>query len=176
MTNEQKQVKDWMQKFRQETPEKPIIPSLEVRRLRLKLIMEKAIKLASALGFCAEFNVTDFTEYPKWTDIIKIADGCEDLKVVTEGTLITCGLLSKIYIGDPLFDEVMKSNNSKFWTGKDLIDKETRTFNRVQEDWTITAVEQGDTSNYYLVKNKDCKVIKPPSYSPPNLEPIIKEM
>ena len=51
MTENQKQVRDWMSAFGQETPDKPGIPSLEVRKLRAKLILEEALEtIVNGLG------------------------------------------------------------------------------------------------------------------------------
>ena len=182
MTHEQYQVKDCMQRFGQETPDKPAIPSLEVRKLRAKLILEEALETIHALGLapfnswlkhleCAK-NVKyfDFKEI-HLANLTEIADGCEDLKVVTEGTLIACGLVSKSTINndslveiDPLFNEVMRSNNSKMWRNGDV--------SHTQKDWTIKSTD-GKIS---VVKDSSGKVIKSPSYSPPNLEPIINKL
>jgi predicted HAD superfamily Cof-like phosphohydrolase len=169
MTNEQKQVKDWMVKFGQECPEKPVIPSLEIRKLRAKLILEEALETIMALGLFPYMRRTHYEddmieddsiglwEDPKGrADLKEIADGCEDLKVVTEGTLIACGLVKdygeewKDLTEDPLFNEVMRSNNSKMW--------------------------QIGEHEFKTVKDSDGKVIKSPSYFPPNLQPIINEL
>lgn len=214
MTNEQQQVRDWMKAFGQECPEKPTIPSLEVRRLRVKLILEEALELCRALGFDMDdgtlvydlLNIASIVE----PNLVEIADGGEDLKVVTEGTLVACGLVKdsdgkKVisqscdangeedgpqfihYVGfhDPLFNEVMRSNNSKMWTreefehdwpeAKSLEDITGSWFNPHVEDRFVTKIEN-DNLRCYLVKDKDGKVIKSPSYSPVNLQPIIDEM
>jgi len=173
MTNEQYQVREWMKKFGQECPEKPCIPSLEVRKLRAKLILEEALETIKYLGLqvCIKipdvgydsgisgylddgdnhglFYLNGFEEHPVYEPcLIEIADGCEDLKVVTEGTLIACGLVDTEdeWCKDILFEEVMRSNNSKIWS-----------------DGTIN-------------KDKDGKVLKSPSYAPPNLQPIIDKL
>ena len=197
MTSEQQQVKEWMQRFGQETPEKPIIPSLEVRKLRAKLILEEALETIHALGL-APFNSwlkhleyssnvkhLDFREINN-PNLVAIADGCEDLKVVTEGTLIACGLVMKDddlfpFRFDPLFMEVMNSNNSKMWTGDEIV---LKGFNTKPEHKIVCTklhkpgeiCDYGHNEKCLLVTDKDGKVIKSPSYSPPNLEPLIKEL
>ena len=145
MTNEQRQVAKWMSAFGQETPSAPTIPSLEVRKLRAKLILEEALETIQGLGISAYVQDQDnewdsihdlhweFQEVDRWEPSLDaIADGCEDLKVVTEGTLVACGLcqpkppenvVGEIYRradNDPLFDEVMRSNWSKMWTEDSL--------------------------------------------------------
>lgn len=87
-------VKQLMQKAGQECPEKPTIPSKEIRRLRAKLILEEAIaETIVALGFRimstpSGFEIIEVCE-PSLVDII---DGCIDTRVVTTGTLISCGI------------------------------------------------------------------------------------
>lgn len=183
MTNEQRQVHNFMKAFGQECPEKSCIPSLEVRKLRAKLILEEALETIEALGFRIHIHPEDWADVsvvetgyePK---LAEIADGCEDLKVVTEGTLIACGLVLKQVEGhpypyDPLFDEVMRSNNSKMWTNKEMeaeINKTTQSiiFTRSQLN--------ADDERPWLGKDTNGKVIKSPSYSPANLAPIIDEL
>lgn len=209
MTTEQQQVRDWMKAFGQDTPDKPIIPSLEVRKLRAKLILEEALETIEALGFLVSIKDTytgqnwiydnsGFDEIevicvepefePKLTEI---ADGCEDLKVVTEGTLIACGLadkrinhrdydsshggghfLSESRV-DPLFDEVMRSNNSKMWTSKEM----EAEINKTTQSIIFTRSQLNpDDERPWLGKDTNGKVIKSPSYSPANLAPIIDEL
>lgn len=211
MTNEQKQVKEWMTAFGQECPEKPTIPSLEVRKLRAKLILEEALETIEALGVriygkdgCSgkEFEVS--SEYfhcitiEDWkpANLSEIADGCEDLKVVTEGTLVACGLVDKTQsnIGfkhgkdekdiilesknDPLFDEVMRSNNAKLWSNSEI----SAYFGcRVLDNLQVACKEGGYfakriNENQWLVKDSDGKIIKPISFTTPNLQAIIEKM
>jgi predicted HAD superfamily Cof-like phosphohydrolase len=202
LTNEQQQVKEWMQKFGQETPEKPTIPSLKDRKLRAKLILEEALETITALGIYL-YNKNNlesihdyleeivYTENETGPNLTLIADGCEDLKVVTEGTLVACGLVDsrinetgfdgshgggfypQMSTKDPLFNEVMRSNNSKFWT-----EEEWRSLIREEQDkyHSTLICPNPKGSRCVLVKDKDGKVIKSPSYSPANLQPIIDEM
>lgn len=214
MTSEQQSVKEWMQQFQQETPEKPVIPNLETRKLRAKLILEEALETLQGLGISAyvsnqdneyesihDFHF-DFHEVDTWKPSLElIADGCEDLKVVTEGTLVACGLVVNGEKGilkpwneakiDPLFNEVMRSNFSKLWTKKDI---ELMIENLKEQGATLLAYDTENPSEHknipidkellsfirgdikHVVKDKDGKVIKSPSYSPANLGPIIDKM
>jgi hypothetical protein len=222
MTNNQQQVRDWMKAFGQECPTKPIIPSKEIRYLRAKLILEEALETIKALGFFPYFidnegssrveSVDDFSLEGSrdTTDIslVDIADGCEDLKVVTEGTLVACGLTKldekkgsdgQMYNipgysnqHDPLFNEVMSSNNSKLWRYSELAIAENAGYSiklvgLQQEETLITKFQLGDLHGatiepkdkdprIYLVKDRDGKVIKSPSYSSANLSDIIDEL
>lgn len=215
MTNEQQQVKDWMQAFGQETPEKPTIPSLEVRRLRAKLILEEALETINALGLVVyQTNRSGLTRFPLFLDMIdfehdevnpnlqEILDGCEDLKVVTEGTLVACGLVVepeqklameiegdqygtyqvpkfKMVYEDPHFNEVMRSNWTKLWTYKEVeefikeMPKENGAiipFNVFKWNGYDFFNKPNGTLRAWLVKDSSGKVIKSPSFSPPNFK------
>ena len=211
MTNEQEQVKSWMAAYGQETPEKPVIPSLEVRKLRAKLILEEALETISALGFSRVpsfgpgglFEGHVLVEHEEGPNLLEIADGCEDLKVVTEGTLVACGLVVEQegektisqrcdekgegvgpeYIhftgfSDPLFNEVMRSNWTKFWTNQEIAErfkiKVTPELLVACEEGKLFAKRVAIGERDWLVKDKDGKVIKSPSYSHPQLEQFIK--
>jgi len=140
-----KSVAEFMLKAKQATPLFPTIPSLEVRKLRARLILEEAMETVHALGFSIDagdsiidLRIGDVVLFHKWPpDIQLIADGCADLKVVTVGTELACGINGK-----PVFDEVMDSNMSKF------IDGHTR---------------------------EDGKWVKGPSYRPANIERVLRE-
>lgn len=124
---------------RQVCPLAPEIPSPEIRRLRAALILEEAFETISALGFSMRFTQSDgvpvcvefieFRDTGLFDEIARvgfgddspftlesvlrpIADGCADLKVVTVGTEIACGINGK-----PIFEEVMRSNMTKDFTG-----------------------------------------------------------
>ncbi len=93
-----KRVKTLMIKAGQECPDKPTIPSYEIRKLRAKLILEEAEETINALGFqsrCCytldELDVEPLGEYNK-LNIKDVIDGCIDTIVVTTGTLISYGV------------------------------------------------------------------------------------
>lgn len=206
MTHEQYAVKRWMKDFGQECPERPTVPSLETRILRAKLHLEEDLETTIyGLGLNAYMNIDghrfslwellhflksdklEFVEHEQ-PNLVEIADGCEDLKVVTDGTLVACGLIDRrmnetcydsshggghypvMSSIDPLFNEVMRSNNSKMWTHDEVIAGKT--------GLTYIAIKPEFEKNErcWLVKDKDGKVAKPTSYSPANLQPIIDEM
>lgn len=136
-----------MEQAQQETPKTPTIPSLEIRILRAKLIMEEAFEtIERGLGVMvvSKYDGIISFENDLWfeehqnnePDLVHLADGCADLKVVTVGTEIACGINGK-----PIFEEVMRSNFTKFIDG-------------------------------YI--RDDGKWQKGPSYERPQLEPILK--
>jgi len=195
MTSQQISVKEWMQKFGQETPEKPCIPSLEVRKLRAKLILEEALETIEALGllpFAKEnlyeddsvtMDIVGFYEEPERKanllykplrpDLVKIADGIADSLVVQLGTAVACGIDI-----EPVFTEVMRSNWSKLWTDRDLFPSiENRPCLQVGDSFHPTAYMKAtliSVTDYglcnWLVKDQSGKVIKSPSYSPANIQ------
>lgn len=144
-----------------------------------------------------ELDDIGFWEDPKQQIFLKdIADGDADQRVVGAGTLVACGLIHKTssvyrdhlgnvcdsrpieYGTDPLFNEVMRSNFSKLWCNAEI----SQHFKiRVLDNLQVACEEGGYfakriNENKWLVKDKDGKVIKSPSYSPANLQPIIDQM
>lgn len=121
----QKKVDEFMRLADQEVPTKPTIPSEEVRKLRAKLIFEEVMETIKGLGFdiCidgeykliqSDFDTgfIDFTKAKEEPDLVEIADGCADIKVVTTGTLSACG------IDDQEIQDAVDDNNlSKFGPG-----------------------------------------------------------
>ena len=181
MTKEQKQVIEFMTLFHQHVLDQPIIPSLEVRRLRAKLILEEAIETVEALGFdvlvCLEVRQgrTQGTEVgtigtdmdgvfllPNGKEnIIKIADGLADLHYVGYcGTAAACGIDM-----EPVFAEVHRSNMSKMWTEEDL---------KQQKTLYPTGVVENYGGGLYRIL-VDGKVIKSPSYSPADIASILAQ-
>lgn len=101
----QQRVDKFMKLAGQETPSSPVIPSKETRRLRCKLILEECIETINALGFDVQIDGdltlissdfdTGFISFPcrkSGPNLVEIADGCADIKVVTTGTLTACGI------------------------------------------------------------------------------------
>lgn len=120
-TLHQHRIEDFMRLAGQELPSKPTIPSLEVRRLRAKLILEEAFEtIEKGLGLSVLDTGTRMTIIPDELtlvqtsdpDLEQIADGCADLSVVTIGTLSACGISDS-----ELLEEVDASNLRKFEEG-----------------------------------------------------------
>ena len=121
-------VKQFHVKAGQAAPDRPTIPPLETRILRARLILEEALEIVQkGLGLDVvfrdelkhfihssdlTFSKLRFRDSGKDPNIIELADGCADLKVVTVGTEIACGI-----DGEPCFREVMRSNMTKFEGG-----------------------------------------------------------
>lgn len=111
----QRRVEEFMKLVGQDLPAKPVIPSLEVRRLRATLILEEALETIKGLGFsvsqphdCAPLKIQEDGE----PDLIEIVDGCADISVVTIGTLSSCGVADAAVLA-----EVDINNIAKFGPG-----------------------------------------------------------
>lgn len=117
MSEHQIRVAQFMARAGQDLPETPAVPSIGVRLLRAKLILEECLETIEALGFTpilgqglTPIDMGSITFKPDLVpNLVEIADGCADISVVTIGTLLACG------IGDlPLLREVDRSNLDKF--------------------------------------------------------------
>jgi predicted HAD superfamily Cof-like phosphohydrolase len=204
MTTTYQNVKEFMSTFGQERPPAPIIPSLAVRKLRAKLILEEALETIKALGFVVGISNPRYEDYQyigdSWDDIcernirleelhepnlVEILDGLCDLDYVgTSGTAIACGISEGQMIDAA--EEVHRSNMSKLWNYKEIRGRFLTTGNQNPEHYTycevITLNQEKDAmyphlteeDKIYLVKDKDGKVIKSPSFSPPNLKQILE--
>lgn len=117
-----------------QTPPKELcIPDEKTRILRAKLILEEALETMEGLGvkvtFPFQYPGIDVMEYlpvnmdtveilpdsSRNPDLITIIDGCLDLRVVTTGTLIACGVPDLPH----LQREVDNNNLLKFRKDKD---------------------------------------------------------
>jgi predicted HAD superfamily Cof-like phosphohydrolase len=115
MKNEQNQIKEFMVKAGQQTPDKPEVPSIEVRKLRVKLIAEELLELCAA--YCINLEIRDGSvscvAYPSdVANLTEAYDAVLDLLVVTIGTGVAQGTDLQ-----PGWDEVHRSNMSKFIDG-----------------------------------------------------------
>lgn len=109
-------VREFMIKANQKAPLTQQIPSPEVRILRAKLIYEEAMETIEALG--VDYILGQFVDAGEENcDLEKVLDGGCDIAVVTNGTLIACGL-------DGVFPEALarvdQNNLSKFGEGSYL--------------------------------------------------------
>lgn len=112
-----KKVEEFMRLAKQGTPSEPIMPDEDTRLLRAKLIFEEAKETISALGFDliqTESSLDgDLDFVPNGQEnLVEIIDGCCDIKVVTTGTLVACGVPDK-----PFQEEVDQNNLDKFGPG-----------------------------------------------------------
>ena len=130
----------------QAAPGHPALPSLEIRKLRAKLILEEALEAINALGFNVIASVSpvgtsqdqlSLVEHGLGPDLVGIADGCADVSVVTIGTLSACG------IGDEALLKLVDENNlAKFGPGGH--------------------------------RREDGKWVKPPGHQPPDIKKLLE--
>lgn len=172
MTNEQKQVRHFMAMFVQETPNTPIIPSSKVIHLRAKLILEEALETIWAMGLAVRISdpVAATTHFwlrgPEDLDRVKffhfqnpninlIADGLADLHYVGYcGTGVAFGIDM-----EPKFQKVHEKNMAKFWTEEEV--------KRLNDSTERIVIQVRD--NFFIVKDSHGKVVKSPSFTPPEL-------
>lgn len=125
----------------------PSEPSIEVRKLRAKLILEEALETVEALGVNLyllrqggiriiggdQIHYSPEGEF----NLVEVVDGCCDIRVVTTGTLSACGVPDL-----PVQEEVDNNNLTKFPDGKPIL-------------------------------REDGKYLKPEGYKPPNIAGVL---
>ena len=98
--------------------------------------------------------VEESLEIAEATTRAHLLDGIVDALYVTYGTAVAAGFTESTI--KQAFDEVHRSNMTKLWPDSIVDTRPTNT----------TATR---TCGGWIVKNRAGKVIKPPTYSPPNL-------
>lgn len=158
-----KNVRQFMMLANQEVRDTPSIPDEKVRLLRARLLLEEVMETIHALGCDVEITpkgslkvVIDAKREP---DLVQIADGCADIRVITTGTQIACGLDDELY--QVLVDE---SNLEKFGPGgyKDEGGKWIK-----PPDWTPPDIELG-----IMVQQIAAKVIRATDRKPSTYQNI----
>lgn len=169
-------VEEFMVLANQANPSQPELPTLSVRLLRCKLIIEEVRELVNALGFdcviCDPYERNDCTS-PSF-QLVEIADGCADLSVVTIGTLIACGISDK-----PILEAVDENNLAKFKprcpVDNDILERRMNDKDQ-HYDWQCPTC----IGNYSLeiggYQNSFGKWVKGKLHRKVELEPIIQKM
>lgn len=112
-SNHQLRVEMFMQKAGQSIVAIPSLRSPEIRKFRAEMILEEALETIEGLGFVVNSEDGNFQINELCSpDLIKIADGCADIKVVTTGTLSALGISDL-----RLQQEVDQNNLLKFAPG-----------------------------------------------------------
>lgn len=171
LQNAHKEMIEWMTAFGQECPKEPCYPHQTILYLRERLISEEALETSNALDVLADKPLSEETTYQE------VIDGCGDLLFVTIGTLVALGVDTQA-----VWNEILKSNWTKFWTWLE-IQKEFNSYDNPyithieHENKNLSASRTFKSDNKearnWLVKNHDEKVIKSPSFTPPNLQQFI---
>lgn len=179
MTKGNLQVKEFMQGFSQNCPDKPVQLDEETAKLRAKLILEEAFEtITKGLGLEIAITASDpdfvyindgnlnyigvsFTKV-KEVDLVELCDGLADLAYVGEfGTAVAVGVDL-----EPIQDEVHRSNMGKFWSTEEI-----QGMNE-EEIANYTVIDVGNGN--YIVKRADGKIIKSPSFTSPKIAEIIQ--
>lgn len=176
MIHYQDKVKDFMKVFGQDCPSKPVVPDIKTRILRVKLLLEEVLELTEASGLKIidsmgfEFNKSLLTnpdgvqivENDKISpNLVEVADALADISYVNYGAANAYGI--KL---EPVEDEVHRSNMTKLFTLEEISDLD-------QESFSSKPVRT--SGKCYLVKNKDGKVQKSPSYEPTKIGALIDQ-
>ncbi len=146
----QQSVESFMRLAEQDVPESPTVPSVEVRLLRAKIILEEALEtIIDGLGIQpflkSSFGLHAITSDPihlftaSEFNMSETIDGCCDLAVVTTGTLLAIGVPD-----EPFQDAVNENNLAKFGPGGHRRD--------------------------------DGKWVKPPGHKPPDISGILASL
>jgi predicted HAD superfamily Cof-like phosphohydrolase len=171
----QNKVKEFMQVFGQDCPSNPTVPDINTRILRVKLLLEEVLELAEASGVeiidtfnapldtsSIKTNKIKFKEIENsTTSLVGVADAIADISYVNYGAANAYGINI-----EPIEEEVHRSNMTKLFTQEEVNSLEPDTF-------TSKCVKLGGKS--FLVKNKDGKVQKSPSYSPANIDILLNK-
>jgi len=175
--NYQNKVKEFMQTFGQECPPKPTVIDENNRILRVKLLLEEVLELAEASGVDVglyvgtglySINTThvksghlSLKTNSNNVDLVGVADAIADISYVNYGAANAYGINI-----EPIEDEVHNSNMTKLFTTEevDVLDREEFSYKPVRL-----------TGKCLLVKNKDGKVQKSPSYTPANVAKYIDQ-
>jgi hypothetical protein len=161
--NYQRDVAEFMETFGQEVPGFPQIPSQAIRNLRNKLIREENFELER-----------------DGNDIVGAADAIGDLLYVVFGAAVAYGIDI-----EPVFAEIHRSNMSKLWTWREIMDVEAGRnvtsmgvvggdFHNLYDIRNTDPIESGIDERVYVVTRKDGKVIKSPGYSEADLKTVIE--
>lgn len=163
MNKQYQQVLEFTKAFGQPVPLTPTKPPQDLQGLRGKLSIEESVEIRDA------------------GDLMEYLDGCTDLLYVALGNFIAAGFS----MGDvqAAMDEVHRSNMSKLWTRDDIenvrVSMEAETgvefgcsFNDTFDVKIAPGYEDG-SGKMFIVSRKDGKIVKPPSFSPPNLSRLL---
>ena len=170
----QEKVTEFMKTFGQDCPTRPIVPDLQTRILRVRLLLEEVLELTEASGLKIidsmgfEFNksllngedsiqIVENTELKP--DLVEVADAIADISYVNYGAASAYGIDIA-----PVENEVHSSNMTKLFT-KD----EAATLNPTFYSSKIV----NDKDKCVLVKDSNGKVQKSPSYAKANISSII---
>jgi predicted HAD superfamily Cof-like phosphohydrolase len=138
-------VREFMNAFGQSVPSEPTLPPMDLLQGRAKMIKSEVDEMVD----------------PNKHELVDVFDSVLDQLYVAYGHAVACGFTGPQMLKG--FLEVHHSNMTKFWDLGSLPD--------VPAGCSITEVSPGR----YVVKDADGKVVKPKSYTPAELLPILNE-
>lgn len=155
--------------------------SADRKKLRLNLIAEELLELASSFDtgddgnkeygsyvhYVVAFINNTYTKHHPYKmsgDKVEQLDALTDLLYVVNGTIIECGLED---VAEDAWNEVHRSNMSKILTDR------TVAYNEARNQTVNCHVEEVAPSKYVIRKDSDNKVVKPNTYYPANLRRIL---
>jgi hypothetical protein len=156
-------------------------PSIDDRKLRLKLIFEELTELAEAYGLEKTFlNIAKKLIYETELSMIESIDTKEfnrtealdalcDLSVVVNGGYCISGFTN---IAEEAYEETMKSNMSKFCYSLD----EALVTVANKEDWTYKQVVVDDKIIYAILRKEDGKIMKSSSFFKPDYNKFLNNL
>lgn len=125
----------------------PAMPSMELRLLRVRLLLEEVVEFAQAVGVDVQvammdgnavvFEVDPAIDHSK-VNLVEAADGLGDIRYVTDGANLVFG-----FPGEAVLAEIHRSNMSKL----------------------------GEDGRPIL--REDGKILKGPNYTPPNIAKVL---
>lgn len=146
------QVKEFMLAFGQECPNTPGFPSDDICKLRPDLVTEES---------------SEHREAFENLDYVKVCDAICDLLYVVYGSAIAIGLNEDTL--NKMFAEVHRSNMSKMWTWEEAASQPEYWLGEIK----LSLAENAPAPKRWIVRNLDGKVLKSPSYTPPDLEQFL---
>lgn len=164
MNKQYHQVLEFTKTFGQPIPLKRALPPMPLQDLRAKLSEEESFEIRCAI------------------DLNQYLDGCTDLLYIAIGNFIAAGFQPEDI--QAAMNEVHRSNMSKLWTHEEV--QQVRMGENITSFGAMTPTEfdnrfdvriaggyEDGTGRNYIVTRKDGKVVKPPSFSPPNFIAIL---
>lgn len=134
---------------------------------------ETVVKLKRQIKFVVE-ETLEMQEAADEDDIIEILDALQDLRFVSDQVAVYLESLGIDLEGS--WNEVVRSNNSKFTDDPFVITSSQRSFTNVGIPTDIEQTFDSEGKIVYIIKRrKDGKVLKPLCFTQPNLKPFVPE-
>jgi hypothetical protein len=156
------------------------VPTVEERKLRLKLIFEELSELADAYGMKKTFadmcqnhadnhfeviiGFNDTLEFNK----VESLDALCDLSVVVNGSYCTSGFTD---IAQEAYDETMRSNLSKFCYSLE----EAQIAIKGRDDWEYSVKTIDGKTVYAFIRKEDNKIMKGPNFFKPDYSKLLSD-